>query len=102
MTDSRMTDGPDDTARPHPPSDNPCRDALDGLYRYVDGEMTEADRRQLDLHLQDCVGCESVFEFEVRVKQVIATRGRVSCPDDVRARLVEVVQSYSIEQRRGP
>ena len=85
---------------PHSGSDNPCQDALDGLYRYVDGEMSEDDRRQLDLHLLDCVGCESVFEFEVRVKHVIATRGRVRCPDEVRARLVEVGQTFSIEQRR--
>ena len=41
---------------PHSGSDNPCQDALDGLYRYVDGEMSEDDRRQLDLHLLDCVG----------------------------------------------
>lgn len=86
------------TDHQHSSSDNPCQDALDGLYRYVDGEMTEADRRQLDMHLRDCVGCESVFEFEVRIKRVVATRGRVRCPDEVRARLVQVVQSYSIEQ----
>lgn len=82
----------------HPTSDNPCRDALDGLYRYVDGEMTDVDKSRLDQHLRDCVGCEKVFDFEVQVKQVIAKRGRVRCPDEVRARLVEVVQRFSIEQ----
>lgn len=84
-------------AHRHGGSDNPCQSALDGLYQYVDGEMSEEGRLQLEMHLRDCVGCENVFGFEFQVKRLIATRGRTRCPDEVRARLVTVIQTYAIE-----
>ena len=78
-------------------SDNPCQSALDGLHQYVDGEMSELGRQQLEMHLRDCVGCENVFGFEVQVKRLIAKRGRTPCPDEVRTRLVAMIQTYAVE-----
>lgn len=78
-------------------SADPCRSALDGLYRYVDGESSEDDRMQLEVHLRECVGCENVFEFEVQIKRLIAKRGRMRCPDEVRARLVTVIETFALE-----
>ena len=78
-------------------SDNPCQSALDGLHQYVDGEMSEAGRRQMEMHLRDCIGCENVFGFEVQVKRLIATRGQTRCPDEVRARLTTVIHTYALE-----
>jgi anti-sigma factor (TIGR02949 family) len=71
-----VTVGSQPVAHRHGGSDNPCQSALDGLYQYVDGEMSEEGRLQLEMHLRDCVGCENVFGFEFQVKRLIATRGR--------------------------
>lgn len=75
-----------------------CRELLDELSAYLDGELSGEVRRELELHLQDCHPCWVIVdtcrhtiaiyrahpapvlpqELHVRVRQAIETAARES------------------------
>jgi mycothiol system anti-sigma-R factor len=63
--------------------DPECREALDRLYTFLDGELTEERRHEIQDHLSTCLPCLEAFDFEAELKVLIATR----CRDDVPAQL---------------
>lgn len=81
-------------------SDSPvdCGETIERLYHYLDGELTEERRQQIQRHLDECPPCVDAYGFEAELRQVIAHRCRDRVPpnllDRVRAALLE-------EERRG-
>jgi anti-sigma factor RsiW len=84
---------------PHQGHDHRCRDFLEQLSRYLDGELTAADRRVIERHLKDCPCCEEVLNSLKHTVAVCHEEGRIELPPDVRrrarARVAELLQ-------RGP
>jgi mycothiol system anti-sigma-R factor len=79
----------------HDPLPEPhCRDILDRVYEYLDGEMLETDQEKVRQHLDDCDPCLSQFELNTALKALL----RRSCvcepaPQELRARiLVRITQ----------
>ncbi len=64
-----------------------CREALDRLYTFLDGELTAERRRQIQGHLSSCLPCLEAFDFEAELKALIATRCRDEVPAQLRARI---------------
>lgn len=75
-----------------------CGQTIERLYHYLDGELTDERRRQIQRHLDECPPCVDAYGFEMELRQVIANRCRDHVPpsllDRVRAALAD-------EQRRG-
>jgi anti-sigma factor RsiW len=63
-----------------------CRDLLDRLSRYVDGDLTGRERAALMAHLRHCPCCEEFAESLRRTVQVCQEAGKTRLPHDVRAR----------------
>ncbi|MDQ6839406.1 MAG: mycothiol system anti-sigma-R factor [Actinomycetota bacterium] len=72
-----------------------CEEALDTLYRYLDGELTEDRKRQIRIHLDECSPCLGAFDFEAELKIVVATRCRDQVPDHLRLRVAAVLAQAS-------
>jgi len=53
----------------HPKAD--CRAFLARLYVYLDGEIDEQSRADIDRHLEICTGCEQQLVFERDLKALI-------------------------------
>jgi len=53
----------------HPKAD--CRAFLARLYVYLDGEIDEQSRADIDRHLEECTGCEQQLVFERDLKALI-------------------------------
>jgi mycothiol system anti-sigma-R factor len=49
-----------------------CTDALNTLYRFLDGELTPERRLAIQHHLEQCSPCLRAFDFEAELKMVIA------------------------------
>ena len=77
-----------------------CQEALDTLYRFIDGELTEQRRRQIQDHLDDCPPCLDKFDFEAVLKVVIAQRCRETVPESLRLRIAISLQDASASFRR--
>ncbi len=79
-----------------PPLDGPeCREALDTLYHFLDGELTEERRRQIQHHLDDCSPCLEAFDFEAELKVVIARRCKETVPQSLRVRIAIALEDAS-------
>ena len=80
MTDpSRLTD--------------PCEDALQVLYHFLDGELTDDRRAAIKAHLDSCTTCLGAFDFEVELRQVIVCRVQDRVPYELRLRIARLMDA---------
>jgi anti-sigma factor RsiW len=63
-----------------------CRNLLDQLSRYIDGELHDVDRRAVTLHLKRCPCCEELVDGLRRTVLVCREAGRRRLPREVRVR----------------
>lgn len=68
-----------------------CRDALETLYYFLDGELTAERRRAIETHLQQCAPCLRAFDFEAELKVVVARSCRDKVPDHLRRRIEDAL-----------
>ena len=68
-----------------------CRQALEALYIYLDGELTEERRIIIKGHLDDCPPCGDAFDFTVELRQVVAQRCREEVPEALRLRIAQAL-----------
>jgi mycothiol system anti-sigma-R factor len=72
-----------------------CEEALGTLYWYLDGELTEDRRRQIQIHLEECAPCLGAFGFEKELKAVVARRCRDQVPEHLRLKVAAVLAAAS-------
>jgi mycothiol system anti-sigma-R factor len=73
-----------------------CQEALDTLYHFLDGELTDERRIQIQRHLDDCSPCLEAFDFEAELKVVIARRCRETVPETLRLRIAIALEDASV------
>ncbi len=80
--------------KPHSPSR--CRELLERLSRYIDGDLEPRERRALVTHLRRCPCCEEFADSLRRTVLLCQEAGKRRLPPDVRARarsrIVELLQ----------
>jgi mycothiol system anti-sigma-R factor len=72
-----------------PPVEGGCRDVLDRVYEYLDGEMSEDDMARVRHHLDECDPCLTQYELNTALKALL--RRGCACepaPRDLRARIM--------------
>jgi mycothiol system anti-sigma-R factor len=72
---------------------DPCEDALQVLYAFLDGELTDDRRESITAHLDTCTTCLGAFDFEVELRQVIICRVQDRVPDSLRLRIAQLMES---------
>jgi mycothiol system anti-sigma-R factor len=76
-----------------------CDDAIIRLYQYLDGELTIWRRRAIARHLDECPPCAEGFDFEIELRQVIASKCRDEVPPELKRRIAEAI-GFRVEPRR--
>jgi mycothiol system anti-sigma-R factor len=79
-----------------------CREALDTLYWYLDGELTAERRVTIRHHLEECSPCLEAFDFESELKALIARRCRDQVPDALRQRVADALAQASEGEAASP
>jgi mycothiol system anti-sigma-R factor len=69
-----------------------CTDAVHVLYQFLDGELTEVRRIEIQTHLEACLPCWEAFDFEAELKIFIAKKCRETAPDSLRERVIRALQ----------
>jgi len=64
-----------------------CQEAIHTLYHFLDGELTEDRRLEIQRHLEECSPCLEAFDFEAELKVMIARKCRDQVPSQLRARV---------------
>lgn len=75
---------------------DPCEEALQALYHFLDGELTEQRRGLIAHHLEQCTTCLGAYDFEVELRQVIVSRVRDRVPDALRLRIARLMESEEL------
>ncbi len=68
-----------------------CEESIHHLYHFLDGELTEDRRRELQAHLDSCAPCVGKYEFEAELRRVIADRCKDHVPDELRRRVANAI-----------
>ena len=63
---------------------SPCAGTVGRLDEYVDRSLSPRERRQVETHLNRCLGCEAQFRFEAALLRLIQERLRqIDIPHDL-------------------
>jgi mycothiol system anti-sigma-R factor len=68
-----------------------CDDALHAIYHYLDGELTDERRAQIQAHLEACPPCFEGYDFEAELRLVIAKKCVEQVPESLRARIAGAI-----------
>jgi mycothiol system anti-sigma-R factor len=80
------------------PHEVDCRDVLEQVYLYLDGEIDDADCAQIRQHLDECAPCLREFGIEQEVKALVArTCGCDVAPESLRSKVMMRIQAVRIE-----
>lgn len=71
-----------------------CRETLQRAFLYLDGEvLTEAQRREIKEHLEECYPCLERYDVEREVTLLLARlKGHVACPKRLRSRIESIIE----------
>ena len=73
-----------------------CEETIERLYTYLDGELTDERRVEIQRHLDDCSPCLKAYDFEAELRAVIAQRCQEKVPEHL---LDRVRQALADEER---
>lgn len=78
--------------------DTDCREVLDRVYEYLDGEMSSLDYVKIKQHLHECGPCLRQYDLDEALKALI----RRSCvcepaPEQLRARILTRITQVRVE-----
>jgi anti-sigma factor (TIGR02949 family) len=71
-----------------------CEEVISHLLDYLDGEIDDEKRQQIERHLQDCRGCFSRAEFEKELKKRIKQVGTQKPPRSLQRRLKALIDQF--------
>lgn len=71
-----------------------CEEAIRKLLEYLDGELDEGHRSQLDRHLETCRACYSRAEFERHLRDFVAETGSAPAPASLRLRVRRLMKRF--------
>jgi mycothiol system anti-sigma-R factor len=68
-----------------------CTEAVHVLYQFLDGELTEVRRVEIQAHLEACLPCWEAFDFEAELKLFVGRKCRDTAPDGLRLRILGLI-----------
>lgn len=68
-----------------------CEQTIHELYHFLDGELTEAKRIEIEYHLDHCGPCVDIVSFESDLRRVIADRCKEQIPQGLRDRIARLI-----------
>lgn len=68
-----------------------CTEALTEIYTFLDGELDDAKRKQIQLHIEHCSPCLEAFDFENDLKRLVQHKCRDTVPEGLRDRIAQAL-----------
>ena len=80
------------------PHETDCREVLDRVYEYLDGEMTNHDLVKIKQHLEECGPCLQEYDLDQALKALV--RKACACesaPEQLRVRIMTRIMTLRVE-----
>ena len=72
------------------PHETPCAEVLDRVYEFIDGEITDGEKRHaIKHHLDECGPCLAEFGLEEQVKAIVKRSCSDPAPAELRAKVLQ-------------
>ncbi len=75
-----------------------CREVLDNLSDYIDGEGSDELRKAIELHISRCGRCRVVFDTTGRMLKIVTDAEPFEVPLSVSARLYARLEKVLAEE----
>lgn len=75
-----------------------CRDVENCISAYTDNELTEKEQKEIKDHLEKCKICRRLYEFELAVKQTVASARKIRAPEGLRDKIIAGIKKESYER----
>lgn len=76
-----------------------CREALEKVHEYLDGELDESEAADVAYHFQVCKECFPHLRLEERFRDLLRGAGtRETCPEALRGRVLELLEAEGSER----
>ena len=72
--------------------DEHCIEAVELLYHYLDGELTDERRVQIQSHLDACPPCFEAYDFEAELRIVVRQKCRDHVPETLVMRVAAALR----------
>jgi mycothiol system anti-sigma-R factor len=69
-----------------------CGSVIKELYTFLDGELTDGRRVQIERHFTGCTDCHEVVEFHASLKMTISAKCQETVPDALRRRIADALR----------
>ena len=71
-----------------------CREALERVYEYLDGELSAADAATIKAHFERCKTCYPVLAYCKSFQEALERAADCQCcaPDDLKNKIKELLQ----------
>ncbi|MGD8278315.1 MAG: zf-HC2 domain-containing protein [Gemmatimonadota bacterium] len=69
------------------PDNIPCREAIEKLWAYIDGELPGHDTEQVHDHLEACKACYPHYDFQKAFREFIGQHMKHPVPAGLRRRV---------------
>jgi anti-sigma factor (TIGR02949 family) len=66
---------------------DPCPKCEEALQPYLDRELTDAEMREAELHLDGCTYCRKRYRFEMSLRRYVRQAVDESMPPELKAKL---------------
>jgi mycothiol system anti-sigma-R factor len=80
--------------RPHATD---CREVLEQVYSYLDGELTGEDVARIREHLEECSPCLAEYDLDVALKALVRRSCCERAPEELRARILVRLTEVRVE-----
>lgn len=82
------------------PHETDCREVLERVYQYLDGELDDHTVGKIQQHLDECRPCLSEYDLDVVLKALVRRSCGGECaPEQLRARIM--LQITEVRVRLG-
>lgn len=69
-----------------------CRDVLERAYLYLDKELSDAERQEIQQHLHECSSCFERLGLEEEVHTLIGRlKGTPTCPERLKTQILSLL-----------
>ena len=76
--------------------DTDCKDVLDRVYMYLDGEMDAHDLAVIRQHLDECGPCLRQYDLDEAVKTLVRRSCHEAAPEQLRLRILTRISEVRV------
>ena len=79
------------------PHDKDCSEILDRVFFFIDNEIEQANRAEIQHHLEECGPCLQKYDLERAVKALVARSCSEHAPETLRDKVLLRIREVQVE-----